>query len=129
MKVFCCPEPGGFRISRKLLEDLYERRPELFGEPLAADDFRLPGRDDAQLLEDCPLAVLRNGQLRFLVNHAAVRADPVLVALAETGGSKALCGSDNLAVRVVELPDDLQWTLWIDESGAECIIERSAIRS
>lgn len=129
MKIIIGPCVCGFTLNRAAVEDLFVRRPELFDEPLPAESFRLSGQSDAELLDYYWNAVLRDGQLHFLIESPEVRTDPILVARLEREGSAALIGPMARLLKVVEVPDDVQWYLFEDDSGAESVHERHRVWS
>jgi hypothetical protein len=124
MKVIIAPAVCGFSLNRDCLEELFARRPELFDEPFPADELRLEGQTDAELLDWHSSAVMRQGHLHFLKEKDPdLRTDAVLLAALEAYGDTALRGKDCSRLKVVEVPDDVRWYVREDDDGSESIHE------
>jgi len=124
MKVIIAPGVCGFSLSRTSLEELFVRRPELFGEPFPADELRLEGQSDADMLDWHANAVLRDGKLHFLkYKDSRVRTDTVLVALLDAHGDAEVRSADCGPLKLVDIPDDVNWYIHSDEDGSESVHE------
>lgn len=52
------------------------------------------------------------------------RDDPVLVSVVRQLGDKANgCGIEFCNLKIVEIPDDVQWEIVADDDGSECVAE------
>jgi len=124
MKVIIAPEVCGFSLSRDCLEELFARRPDLFNDPFPAEELRLEGQSDEELLDWHSSAVLREGHLNFLKEKdPGLRTDAVLLAALAAHGDTALRGKDCSHLKVVEVPDDVRWYIREDDDGSESVHE------
>lgn len=123
MKVIIAPNTL-FELNRACLEQLFERRRDVFDEGMDVEMMRLPGRTDAQVLAWYKSAVLRDGILYFLKDKAQeLRTDAELVALIEARGSAAVQDSGRDGLKVVEIPEGVDWYIRTEEDGSESIHE------
>lgn len=124
MKIIIAPGVCGFSLSRKCLEELFTRRPDLFDEPFPADELRLDGQSDEDLLKWHSNAVLRDCLLHFLkARDPGLRTDACLLAALEAYGDIAVRGNDCSCLKVVEVPDDVRWYIREDDDGSESVHE------
>jgi hypothetical protein len=124
MKVIIAPEVCGFSLSRECLEELFARRPDLFDEPFPAEELRLEGQSDAELLDWHSSAVLREGHLYFLKEkEPGLRTDAVLLTALEAYGDTALRGKDCGRLKILEVPDEARWYIREEDDGSESVHE------
>jgi hypothetical protein len=127
MKVIIAPN-SMFALSRPCLEQLFARRKDVFDEGIDVEIMRLPGRTDAQVLAWHTTAVLRGGILYFLKEKAReLRTDPELVALIEAQGSAVVQENGRDDLKLVEIPDDIDWYIRTEDDGSESIHESHRI--
>lgn len=123
-KVIIKKDAGCFELPRAIVNELWERNPEVFGEPL--DDFIDIVAGNRTFEEQYTWAVERNGLAYFLELHSrALRTLPWLV---EKVASGELEGRRAQQLRVVNLPEDVaDWYIFVREDGSERIHETHRI--
>ena len=128
MKIIISSNPGSFSLKRELLEELFERFPDLFQEAFPVEELRLPGQTDEEVREWHDSAVLQGDSLYFLKDRDAnLRTLPYLVGLLEDNGSDALTGRFCSSLKIVELPDNVDWYLYSHDDGSEAVHERHRV--
>lgn len=116
-----------FWLSRPVIEDLFKRRPELFGTPMPADEMRTAqDQSDAELVDQYEYAVLHDGHLHFLDDTDGARTDPLLLEQLRANGPCALSASD-IPLRIVEIPEDVEWYVFEADDGTESIHEKHRV--
>ena len=128
MKVIISPNSGSFSLKRELLEELFERFPDLFQDAFPVEELRLPGQTDEEVREWHDSAVLQGDSLYFLKDrNPELRTLPYLVELLEEKGSDALTGRYCSSLKLVEFPDNGEWYLYTHDDGTEAIHERHRV--
>lgn len=128
MKVIIGPSICGFSLNKSVVRELFNRHPELFDEPFSPEDFRLPGESDEKVEENYWGSVLHEDKLYFLKDSEnAVRCNLWLIEQLETRGSAQVIGRFGDSLKVVQIPDDIEWYLYEYEDGSEAIHEKHGI--
>ncbi len=127
-RVVICPDTAGLVLTYEVLARLFSAHPEAFSEPMPPADFGLPEGASASQVEHATLfGVLDgDGMLRFFEhNEARWRALAWLADEVERLDGK-VCWRDKRA-KVVELPDEVKWYLYVGEDGSESIHEEHRV--
>lgn len=109
-----------------MVRELFNRHPELFDEPLEAADFRGQGESDEELVAHYSGSALVDEKLYFL-KDPAVRTCAWLIEQLESRGYEVMVGNAGRTLKVVEVPDDVQWYLFEAEDGSESIHEKHRV--
>lgn len=126
-KIIVAAEAGGFSLDRETVNDLFDRLPDLFDEPLSPAGFKLRTTEsEATLLGRYWSAVMQDGFLRFLdTESTALRTDPLLVEKLEREGDAGLRGPVGSRLAIVDVPDEIDWYIFVDDDGSEAVCEKS----
>lgn len=128
MKIIISPESGSFSLKREILEALFTQFPDLFQDAFPVEELRLPGQSDEEVREWHDSAVLQGSNLYFIKDRdAALRTHPYLLQLLEKEGSDAVAGRFCSALKIVEVPDNVEWYLYTHDDGTEAIHERHRV--
>lgn len=124
-KVVISTEVAGFAPEYSLLKGLYNAHPEAFdSEGIPSEEFGLSAdASESEVAAKAITGILVAGMLFFMRNDASVRTLPWLVAEVERRGG-VNCTWRGGAAKVVDVPDDVEWYLFIGEDGSESVHEK-----
>jgi hypothetical protein len=119
---------GGFVPERTLLNALFAVHPEVFAPELwEPEEFGLTaGSDDAELDLKLMTAVIADGKVRVLWRDERVRTLPWLVAEVQRRQGLNCTWRGGPAV-VVEVPDGVDWYVYVDDNGSESVHEKHRV--
>ena len=129
VQVLIAPCVCGFHLRPEIVNQLFEHHPELFDEPHSAAYMlgEVLGNSQEALAALMVNAVRREDDLFFLNTGAALRTCPWLLALFFAQGSDALVERPGLSLKVVEIPDGVDWYIYSDDDGSEAVHEKHRI--
>lgn len=129
--ILIAPYVAGLQLRRSVLEQLFEKHPELFGEPLPLSEFAVPGltppahEDDEELFAN---SVVKGELVYFLTLDQEARTCPWLLEKFRAEGSSALTPRNTKReLKIVSIPDDVKWYVFSDSDGSESVREHARI--
>ena len=124
VRVLIAPCVAGFSLSAAVLRELLERSPEYFDEPIPKAEFpRLPP-DTGSKGELYLGGLLKNDMLYFVrADLPALRTDLWLLEQFDKRGANGLVFRKSAKLKVVTIPADAHWHLFINSDGSEAIHE------
>ena len=121
LRVLIAPCVAGLSLSAAVLRELLERSPEYFDEPIPKAEFpRLPP-DTGELY----LGGLLKGDMLYFVRAdlPALRTDSWLLEQFDKRGANGLLFQKSAKLKVVTIPADVHWHLFVNADGSEAIHE------
>ena len=123
-----CPEVAGLVLTYEVLSGLFAAHPEAFSEPMPPEEFGLPeGATEADVEQAMLFAVFDGDRmLRFFEHHEARWRTLAWLADEVERREGKVCWRDKRA-KVLELPDDVRWYLYVAEDGSESVHEQHRV--
>lgn len=122
VRVLIHPGTGAFSLKQELVQQLFERSPHYFDEPLPLSEFHAPGVTEPleNIFVNC---VVRGEEVFFLKIGPELRVDPWLLQQFDALGSTALAGRYCSGLKAVDVPASAKWHIFEDDDGSEFVRE------
>lgn len=133
LKILTSPCVGGPNLNQAVVDELFTRCPELFDEPHQVSAFFAEGEDRNAPHHDALIAntVIRGELIYFLNTRSAeFRTCAWLIAkVASEGSERIVPAGSGHRVKIVEIPEGVDWYIYSDDDGTETIHEQHRVWS
>lgn len=129
VKIIISRSVAGMTLHQDVVAQLYELHPEFFDEPHKLSDLMdvLPNQSEQEKSALLSGAVIRDGDVHFLSMDSRLRTSPWLVTKLESEGSANLVAEARTELKIVEIPDSVEWYVYTDDDGSESVHERHRV--
>ena len=131
VQVLIAPCVAGLHLRQDILDQLFARHPEMFDAPHSAAD--LLGEQHQHTPDDVASlmanSVVRGDEVHFLDTGVPLRTSTWLLEKFAAEGSAGLVARPSQSLKVVEIPDGVNWYVFENDDGREAVHERHRIWS
>jgi hypothetical protein len=129
VQVLIAPCAAGFHLHQDILDQLFARHPEMFDAPHSAAELlgerrHLTPADQASLLAN---SVVRGDDVHFLDMGVPLRTSTWLLDKLAAEGSASLVARSSQSLKMVEIPEGVNWFVFENDDGSEAVHERHRI--
>lgn len=125
VKILIGPGVNGLALSPSIVASLFELDRSLFNEPIPREMLvgGLPVQTDAELEAMFVHSHVVGTDVYFLNEGAELRTNAWLIDKFTIEGAAALAAEPRAKIKIVEIPDGVDWYVYKDDCGSESIHE------
>lgn len=129
IKILIGPGVNGLALSPAIVAGLFAQDRSLFNEPIPREMLAggLPLRTDSELEAMFVHSHVVGADVYFLNEGAELRTNVWLIEKFTNEGAAALAAEPRAKIKVVEIPEEVDWYVYKDECGSESIHEKHRV--